>query len=187
MHKPIVLGVVLLAAALAVPVLGAGFARAPATSPYSLWILTPASGAAVSGLGGVIVVQVFGGFILDQANFNGTNANGHGHLIYSVDSTAFAWTWLTGWEFPALSNGPHTLRVDLVDNSGAPLNPVAVYTQVTVSAGPPSIKILEPVHGSTVSSLGFRLRVAVANFTLSSIDFGGWNMSGEGHIHVFDV
>src|SRR5438132_3842524 len=62
-----------------------------------------------------------------------------------------------------------------------------VADSIQVIAGTPSIKILEPTNGLSVSSLGFRLRVAVSNFTMSALDFGGWYLTGEGHMHVFDV
>src|SRR3989454_5930663 len=133
-----------------------------------------------------MVVQVGGGFILDQQNFGGTNITDHGHIHYFVDGVYKGATWLTEFVFSGLTPGPHTLKAELhYDDHGLVVPIVADSVQVT--AGTPSIKILEPTNDLSVSSLGFRLRVAVTNFTMSALDFGGWNLSGEGHMHIFDV
>src|SRR5439155_529884 len=108
------------------------------------------------------------------------------HIHYFVDGVYKGATWLTEFVFSGLSPGAHTLKAELhYDDHGLVVPIVADSVQVT--AGTPSIKILEPTSGLSVSSLGFRLRVAVSNFTMSALDFGGWNLSGEGHMHIFDV
>ncbi len=183
MRKILCVSLVLLAAAFLVPLLGAAPASA---ASYTIKVTSPATGSQVSTLGVRIVVQVGGGFILDQQNYGGTNITDHGHIHYFVDGVYKGATWLTEFVFTGLTPGPHTLRAELHYNDHGLVVPIVADT-VQVTAGTPSIKILEPTKDLSVSSLGFRLRVAVSNFTMSALDFGGWNLSGEGHMHIFDV
>jgi len=183
MRKVLFLSLALVMSAFVVPL----FAATPGSAAgYTIKVISPATGAQVSSLGVRIVVQVGGGFILDQQNFGGTNITDHGHIHYFVDGVYKGATWLTEFVFSGLTPGAHTLKAELhYDDHGLVVPIVADSVQVT--AGTPSIKILEPTDGLSVSSLGFRLRVAVSNFTMSALDFGGWNLSGEGHMHIFDV
>lgn len=183
MAKVLFVGLVLVMAAIGVSLLGAPPASA---ASYTIKVISPATGAKVSTLGALIVVQVGGGFILDQQNFGGTNITDHGHMHYFVDGMYQGATWLTGFVFSSLTPGAHTLKAELHYNDHGLVVPIVADT-VQVTAGVPSIKILEPAKDLSVSSLEFRLRVAVSNFTMSALDFGGWNLSGEGHMHIFDV
>jgi hypothetical protein len=183
MRKVLALSLVLFAATIVVPLFGA--VPAAAAPPYSIKILSPATMAQVSTLGVQIRVQVGSGFILDQQNWGGVNITDHGHIHYFVDGAIKANTWLTQVTLAGLTPGTHVLRAELRNNDHSPLAPV-VADSVTVTAGTPSIKILEPTKDESVSSLGFRVRVAVSNFTMSALDFGGWNSTGEGHMHIFD-
>ncbi|HEX9567347.1 MAG TPA: hypothetical protein VGA48_07115, partial [Thermoplasmata archaeon] len=163
------------------------FAANPGSAAsYTIKVTSPATGAQVSSLGVQMVVQVGGRFILDQQNYGGTNITDHGHVHYFVDGVYKGATWLTEFVFTGLTPGAHTLKAELHYNDHGLVVPI-VADSIQVIAGTPSIKILEPTNGLSVSSLGFRLRVAVSNFTMSALDFGGWNLTGEGHMHVFDV
>jgi hypothetical protein len=182
MNRVVLVSLALVAAGLVVPLLGA-----PASAAgYTIKIISPATGAQVSTLGASIAVQVGGGFILDQQNFGGNNITDHGHIHYFVDDVYKGATWLTTFVFSGLTPGPHTLKAQLFNNNHTAIVPTVADT-VQVTAGTPSVKILEPTKGESVSTLGFRVRVAVSNFTMSALDYGGWNVSGEGHIHIFDV
>src|SRR5712691_1689935 len=184
MRKALFLGLALLMLAFVVPL----FATTPGSAAsYTIKVISPATGAQVSTLGVRMVVQVGGGFILDQQNFGLANIVDHGHMHYFVDGIYKGATWLTQFTFTDLNTTqPHILKAQLFNNDHTPVLP-AVADTVQVTAGVPSIKILEPTNGLSVSSLGFRLRVAVSNFTMSALDFGGWNLTGEGHMHIFDV
>src|SRR2546426_7194153 len=183
MRKVLFVSLALIVAAFVVPL----FAANPGSAAsYTLKVVTPATGAQVSTLGVRMVVQVGGGFILDQQNYAGTNITDHGHVHYFVDGVYKGATWLTEFVFTGLTPGAHTLKAELHYNDHGLVVPI-VADSIQVIAGTPSIKILEPTNGLSVSSLGFRLRVAVSNFTMSALDFGGWNLTGEGHMHVFDV
>src|SRR5207245_8825618 len=103
-----------------------------------------------------------------------------------IDGTYLAATWLTAFVSAGLTPGPHALKAELHYNDHGLVVPVVADT-IQVMAGVPSIKILEPTKDESVSFLGFRLRVDVSNFTLWAADFGGWDVSGEGHVHHFSV
>ncbi len=138
----------------------------------------------VSYLGFRMVVAVQG-FTLDSANYAGTNIPGHGHIHYSVDDTLASATVSTLFDFGALTSGTHVIRAELRNDDHSALSP-AVFQEITVTAGPPEIKILEPLANAEASALGFRARVEVHNFTMDPQDYAGTNVPGSGHIHFYD-
>ena len=154
-----------------------------ATAP-SIAIVSPKV-TTVSTLGFRMEVAV-AGFLLDAANYAGTNFPGQGHIHYTVDGALAGGlagaTTSTVFNFGSLTGGAHTIRAELRNNDHSPLSP-AVFQEMTVSVGPPEIRILEPLAGSGASALGFRMRVAVANFSLDPENYAGTNIAGRGHIH----
>jgi hypothetical protein len=54
----------------------------------------------------------------------------------------------------------------------------------TAAAGAPSLKIISPADGATITTIDIPVRLEVSNFTLSPLDVGMPNKEGEGHIHV---
>jgi len=90
------------------------------------------------------------------------------------------------FDFGTLAPGSHTIRAELYTNAHWPLL-TPIFDEITVTAGNPEITILEPVAGATVSNLSFRVRVAVHNFTLDELGYGGPNVPGQGHWHVNKV
>ncbi len=149
----------------------------------SIVIRTPANNSQLSTLGVRVAVSV-SGFVLDQADYGGMNVAGEGHIHYYVDGVLAAATVSTFFDIPSLAPGSHTIRADLRNNDHSALSP-AVFAEIKVRAGPPELKILEPVPGNVVSTLGFRMRFAVSNFSLDPLDYGGVPIPGEGHIHVY--
>ena len=92
--------------------------------------------------------------------------------------------------------GKHTLTVIPATNSHAELTDAAVSTDFTyqpaspllpitaaANAGTPSIQILSPAPGSTVSG-DFTVKVAMTNFTVSGALFGKADLAGYGHWHL---
>lgn len=149
----------------------------------SISIKTPANNSQLSTLGVRVAVSV-SGFILDQADYGGTNVAGQGHIHYYVDGALAVATVSTFFDIPSLTAGNHTIRAELRNNDHSALSP-AVFAEIKVKAGPPELKILEPVGSSVVSTLGFRMRFAVSNFTLDPLDYAGVSIPGQGHIHVY--
>src|SRR5439155_17976014 len=148
----------------------------------SIAIVSPAANAAVSNTGFRITVAV-AGLVIDPENYGGANIPGHGH-VHFYEGANLLGTSTSTWFDVTLGTGTHTIRAELRNNDHSPLNP-AVSSQVTVKVGPPGLKVLEPVPASSVSSLGFRMRFAISNFTLDSVDYGGAAVPGAGHIHVY--
>jgi len=148
----------------------------------NLSIVSPATNSAVSDKGFRITVAV-AGLVIDPENYGGANIPGHGH-VHFYEGTNLLGTSTTTWFDATLGPGSHTIRAELRNNDHSPLSP-AVSAQITVKVGPAELKVFEPVTGSSVSSLGFRIRVAVSNFTLDSQDYGGVAIPGQGHIHVY--
>src|SRR5436190_753752 len=149
----------------------------------SIAIVSPAANAAVSNTGFRITVAV-AGLVIDPENYGGANIPGHGHVHFYEGANLLGTSTSTWFDVPALGTGTHTIRAELRNNDHSPLNP-AVSAQVTVKVGPPELKVLEPVPASSVSSLGFRMRFAISNFTLDPQDYGGTAIAGQGHVHVY--
>src|SRR5437879_13006074 len=107
MRKVLFLSLALVLSAFVVPL----FAANPGSAAsYTIKVTSPATGAQVSSLGVRMVVQVGGGFILDQQNYGGTNITDHGHVHYFVDGVYKGATWLTECVFTGLGPGAHTLK-----------------------------------------------------------------------------
>src|SRR3989442_12941464 len=81
MRKVLFLSLALVLSAFVVPLLAANPASA---ASYTIKVTSPATGAQESSLGVQMVVQVGGGFILDQQNYAGPNITEHGHVNYFV-------------------------------------------------------------------------------------------------------
>jgi hypothetical protein len=129
------------------------------------------------------MVVAVSGIDIDAENYGGSNIPGHGHIHFYVDGVLAGAVTSTVFDFAAFPAGEHTIQAELRNNDHSALSP-AVAATITVTAGDPSIRILEPLAGSTVSTLGFRMRFAVANFTLDPTNYGGLPIPGRGHIHV---
>src|SRR2546425_7719152 len=126
MRKVLFVSLALIVAAFVVPLF---VATSGSAASYTLKVVTPATGAQVSTLGVRMVVQVGGGFILDQQNYGGTNITGHGHVHYFVDGVYKGAKWLTEVVFTGLTPGApnpqaelpydeHRLLVPTVPDSG---------------------------------------------------------------------
>src|SRR5207247_6076482 len=87
-----------------------------------------------------------------------------------------------------LESGPHTIRLELAQDNGTPLNPdVAASVRVVATQGPavgtPTITIVSPKPGPTISH-DLYVAVEVTNFTL--VDAHGQpNAPNEGHVQLF--
>src|SRR6059058_3601794 len=104
MRKVLFLSLALVMSAFVVPL----FAANPGSAAsYTIKVTSPATGAQVSSLGVQMVVQVGGGFILDQQNYGGTNITDHGHVHYFVDGVYKGATWLTEFVHRSDPRGAH--------------------------------------------------------------------------------
>src|SRR2546430_8004539 len=140
MRKVLFLSLALVLSAFVVPL----FAANPGSAAsYTIKVTSPATGAQVSSLGVQMVVQVGGGFILDQQNYGGTNITDHGHVHYFVDGVYKGATWLTQVGFTRLAPRAHTPQAEPHFGDHRPLLPLRPGS-VQVTAGTPSVKILGP-------------------------------------------
>ncbi len=147
-------------------------------------IVSPST-ATISTLGTRIVVSVTG-FILDAADYGGTAVPGEGHIHFYLDNTNTLIGTSTSpvFDSAALPAGSHTIIAELHNNDHTPLSP-PVMDSIAVTVVPPSLTVLAPVAGSSVSDQGFRIRYAVAGFTLDPADYGGASIPGTGHLHFY--
>src|SRR3989442_5698985 len=114
MRKVLFLSLALVLSAFVVPL----FAANPGSAAsYTIKVTSPATGAQVSSLGVQLVVQVGGGFILDQQNYGGADIPGHGHLHYFVDGVYKGAPWLTPIGFHRLDPGGDHPQAELHFNN----------------------------------------------------------------------
>ena len=155
----------------------------------SLSILTPANDQVIGNGTPVIVSFAVANFVLVQPGRVGqVGSPTEGHVDLYVDGVySRLLTRVEPVSLP-LESGPHTIRLQLVQDNGTPLNPdVVASVRVVATQGPavgtPTITIVSPKPGPTISH-DLYVAVEVTNFTL--VDAHGQpNAPNEGHVQLF--
>ena len=155
----------------------------------SLSILTPANDQVIGNGTPVIVSFAVANFVLVQPGRVGqVGGPTEGHVDLYVDGVySRLLTRVEPVSLP-LESGPHTIRLQLAQDNGTPLNPdVVASVRVVATQGPavgtPTITIVSPKPGPTISH-DLYVAVEVTNFTL--VDAHGQpNAPNEGHIQLF--
>jgi len=155
----------------------------------SLSILTPANDQVIGNGTPVIVSFAVANFVLVQPGRVGqVGGPTEGHVDLYVDGVySRLLTRVEPVSLP-LESGPHTIRLQLAQDNGTPLNPdVVASVQVVATQGPavgtPTITIVSPKPGPTISH-DLYVAVEVTNFTL--VDAHGQpNAPNEGHVQLF--
>lgn len=81
-----------------------------------------------------------------------------------------------------LGPGSHTVRAELVDTLGLPLEPtVAAEVAVQLIAGEPTVVLTEPMDDEVLSPSGFVVQYDVGGLVLNSASIGQPNQLGVGH------
>src|SRR5947209_9988820 len=154
----------------------------------SLSILTPANDQVIGNGTPVIVSFAVANFVLVQPGRVGqVGGPTEGHVDLYVDGVySRLLTRVEPVSLP-LESGPHTIRLQLVQDNGTPLNPdVSASVRVVATHGPaagtPTIAIVSPKPGPTISH-DLYFAIEVTNFTL--VDATGQpNAPNEGHIQL---
>ena len=163
--------------------------RSAAAATPSLSILAPANDQVIGNGTPVIVSFAVANFVLVQPGRVGqVGGPTEGHVDLDVDGVySRLLTRVEPVSLP-LESGPHTIRLQLAQDNGTPLNPdVAASVRVVATQGPavgtPTITIVSPKPGPTISH-DLYVAVEVTNFTL--VDAHGQpNAPNEGHVQLF--
>ena len=163
--------------------------RSAAAAGPSLSILAPANDQVIGNGTPVIVSFAVANFVLVQPGRVGQiGSPTEGHVDLYVDGVySRLLTRVEPVTLP-LESGPHTIRLQLVQDNGTPLNPdVVASVRVVATQGPavgtPTITIVSPKPGPTISH-DLYVAVEVTNFTL--VDAHGQpNAPNEGHVQLF--
>ncbi len=115
--------------------------------------------------------------------FGGSNVAGEGHWVLRVNDAQYGMYAIKNVSLSPLPEGNHIFEVELLNNDNTSLTP-KVNATVNITVAYPSIEILEPYEGAILYGGMMNLKAGVENFTLTS-DFGGTNVNGEGHWHVY--
>lgn len=84
---------------------------------------------------------------------------------------------------PALAAGAHTLEASLVDASGAPWDPPVTAAVAFALGVPPTVAIVSPADGSTVTGARLPIAIATERFVLDGQSLPGhgtWRISLDG-------
>ncbi|MDP2304436.1 MAG: hypothetical protein Q8P18_00240 [Pseudomonadota bacterium] len=148
-------------------------------------LVSPADGAALVA-SSVPLAVVIGGFTLRDA-IGSEDVFGQGHFTISVDGQVRDWgvdptlALATG-----LTEGEHTIRVDLVGNDGQKLDP-PVYSEsrVEVLRGVRGVYFDRSAFGAPYDSATLPLALSTSAFLLVASDGTLPAVEGEGHLHLF--
>ena len=152
----------------------------------SLSILAPANDQVIGNGTPVILSFAVANFVLVQPGRVGQVANaGEGHVDLYVDGVYNRLLTRVEPVSLPLESGPHTIRLQLVQDDGTPLTPdvvasVRVVTTHGPAVGTPTITIASPKPGPTIAH-DLYFAVEVTNFSL--VDAHGQpNAPNEGHV-----
>ena len=160
---------------------------ARAASP-TLTIVSPADGAVIANGTPAIVRFLVTNFVLVQPGRVGqVVAPSEGHLLVFVDGALARLLVQVEPIVLALTSGPHTIRLQLVGNDGAPLSPdVSRSIRVVATHGPagaiPTIGIVSPKPDERTGH-GVYISFNVSNFALVE-PHGQANAPNEGHLQL---
>ena len=140
---------------------GGGGRSSPDTTPPTVSLSAPASGATVSGSAVTLTASASDNVAVANVQFkvDGTNT---GAAITSSPYT-------TAWNSTGVSDGSHTLYAVAKDTSGS----YATSSEsVTVENGTPTISLIAPSSGATVAGSSVTLSASVSdNVGISSVQF----------------
>jgi len=169
----------------------------PGSDRMKVAIQAPTDGSKITG--DKIALQVAAtGFHnrCDLAGKPNQEGTGHYHVLIDKSLVNMYCTNRAAVSLEGLSPGRHTLTAVPAQNDHAeveknatsltidyqPAQPRPV-TKGAAPAGKPSIKILSPKTGETVSG-SYAVKVEVQNFTLTCDEMGHANVAGHGHWHL---
>ncbi|MGA1872051.1 MAG: hypothetical protein ACMUHY_00130 [Thermoplasmatota archaeon] len=120
-----------------------------------------------------------------SSDYGGENSEGMGHWhLYVNDALQgpFSDHWANLTDLPA---GVHTFKVDLRNNDHTPISPPSEDSiTVTVIEEMPELVVKNlPMHATGYGGM-LNMQIGVMNLTLSE-DYGGSNVPGEGHVHLY--
>ena len=164
----------------------------PPSGTPQLAILSPATNSTVTGPDLTISFVVFN-FLLVQP-IGQPNLPNEGHIHVLVDGNYYELVSAVNPIVLTGLTGTHTITLMLVNNNHTPylVNGSMVEATVTVTivtpgptppTGTPSVAILNPSSGASVSGPDVTISFAVFNFLLVQ-PIGQANQPNEGHIHV---
>lgn len=169
----------------------------PGAEDMQVEIVSPASGSTVTENSVVLKVEASGfDLACDLAGKPDEEGKGHYHVLIDKALVNMYCSEEVELSMQNLEPGAHTIAVvpalndhaEVLDNEREvefdyqPASPLAAIADVT-GLGEPSIKVLEPKAGTTVSG-DFDVVIEVSNFNLSCDLLGKRDVAGYGHWHL---
>lgn len=158
-------------------------------------ILTPMQGNMLHNDKVTVGVAVFNHQFADfKAQTQPKAGQGHVHIWLDTDpkDPKVAYKLINGQPvvFDNVKPGEHTLTVQLVGNDHKPVSGVVQQTLTFTTMGGgdqaavPSVSIVSPAEGATLSGTKVDVKVMVANHDMVDFRTNSAPKSGQGHVHV---
>ena len=125
-------------------------------------------------------------FVFDSSAIGETNEKGKGHLVLSVDGIPQRFDFRDQVAATRLTSGPHSLRIELVNNDHSPLSPPVIDSvSVTISDQAPRVE-LTPGGSMYLENFSSSLMMGVKPTHFRLVRNSNRNpVPGEGHYGVF--
>lgn len=169
--------------ALAVPVFGEVTFTAQGRAP-SIVIVAPPGGTILFGNATEVTVSV-ANFTLAPSSIGAPAVTGQGHIHVLVDGFDRLEEGDLTAALDGLTPGDHTIKVELRNNDHSGLGAEVSAVVLVHVAARPSIRIASPASGLATSERSLNFTVALANFTLDTVNATAAKVAGHGHYHVF--
>lgn len=120
------------------------------------------------------------GLVLDPAGLGGDPVEGHGHVHVYVDGELFEESAAAGASVNELREGPHTVLVRLAGNDHRELD---ARDSVEVEAAFPTVVLVSPADGASLSASSTPLAMVINGFNLSDA-IGADDVFRQGHFTI---
>ena len=184
-------------------VLLSGCTTTPSTAGTpTIAISSPQNGEAVPAGNVTVTVRVTNFSIVDKQGQASVAGQGHVHFYMDVNplpsdpsrpaiptdpNAAWAHASGTTYTFTNVTPGTHTFAVQLANNDHTPVSPITTASITVIVSGPaaaPSVMIVSPQNGATVSAGNVTVTAMVSNFTVVDKQ-GQASVAGQGHLHFY--
>ena len=132
--------------------------------PPSTAVLVPSNNATVSGARVILDAGASAGVTQVQFEVSGETASLNDQVVATAVPTYYG--WIAEWNSTTVANGSYTLQSVAAEGG---LSPTSTAISITVNNSPPSVSIVLPASGATVS--GTVVLDALASPGVNSVDF----------------
>jgi plastocyanin/uncharacterized protein YegJ (DUF2314 family) len=124
-----------------------------------------------------------------RTNMEVKDGQGHIHLWLDTDTAnpKIAYKLINGEPvvFDNVEPGEHTLTIQLVGNNHKPVTPEAKKVITFKTSAAPTLNVVAPTEGSTITGDKVTVQVSVDNYELADFRSNSTSKEGQGHVHIW--